>query len=233
MRGHMKPYVICHMVASLDGRTLISRWQPEDARRRDLFEPLHDQLGADAWLIGRVSGQGYAKRDAYPDHANQRYQREAWFARRGARAYGIVLDPRGKIAWGRADIDGDPIVVVLTEQVSDAYLAGLRADGVSYLFAGAHDLDLPQALDILHRELGIKRLEVNGGGVTNGAFLSAGLIDEISLAIFPAIDGTKGSASVFDLGEGGTALPPQSMTLASSKVLECGAVWLRYRVQSG
>ena len=60
----MKPYVICHMVASLDGRTLISRWQPEDARRRDLFEPLHEQLGVDAWLIGRVSGQGYAQRDA-------------------------------------------------------------------------------------------------------------------------------------------------------------------------
>jgi hypothetical protein len=27
----MKPYVICHLVASLDGRTPISRWQPEDA----------------------------------------------------------------------------------------------------------------------------------------------------------------------------------------------------------
>jgi riboflavin biosynthesis pyrimidine reductase len=189
-------------------------------------------LRADAWLIGRVSGQGYAKRDAYPDHADQRYHREAWFAWRGARAYGIVLDPRGKIAWERADIDGDPIVVVLTEQVSDAHLAGLRADGVSYLFAGARDLDLAQALEILHRELAIKRLEVNGGGVTNGTFLRAGLIDEISLAVFPAVDGTKGSASVFDLGEGGTALPLQSMTLASSEILECGAVWLRYRVQT-
>jgi hypothetical protein len=76
----MKPYVICHMVASLDGRTLISRWQPEDARRRDLLEPFHDQLEADAWLIGRVTGQGYAKRDAYPNHTDRRYAREAWFA---------------------------------------------------------------------------------------------------------------------------------------------------------
>jgi len=55
----MKPYVICHMVASLDGRTLISRWQPEDARRRDLLEPFHDQLEADAWLIGRVTGRTF------------------------------------------------------------------------------------------------------------------------------------------------------------------------------
>jgi riboflavin biosynthesis pyrimidine reductase len=82
-------------------------------------------------------------------------------------------------------------VVVLTEQVSDAHLAGLREDGVSYVFGGRRELDLGLTLDILHRELGIKRLEVNGGGTTNGAFLRAGLIDEVSVAIFPAIDGTK------------------------------------------
>jgi riboflavin biosynthesis pyrimidine reductase len=226
----MKPYVICHMVASLDGRTLISRWQPEEARRRDLFEPLHDRLGVDAWLIGRVSGQGYAKREAYPDHTDQHYAREAWFARRGA-AYGVMLDPHGKIAWGRSDVGGDPLVVVLTEQVSDAHLAGLREDGMSYIFAGARELDLALALNILHRELGIRRLEVNGGGITNGAFLRAGLIDEISLAIFPAVDGAKGSASVFDFVEDGKTVPLRSMTLASSEVLECGAVWLRYQVQ--
>ena len=231
----MKPYVICHMVASVDGRTLTSRWRPENAERRRHFEPLHDRLGVDAWLVGRVTGQEYSKRDAYPPRADQRYPREAWFARRDATAYGIVLDARGKIVWGRGDIGGDPIVVVLTEEVGNAHLAGLREDGVSYVFAGRRALDLELALDILSRELGIKRLEVNGGGVTNGAFLRAGLIDEISLAIFPAIDGTKGAPCVFDSGEdeAGTAAPLRSITLASSEVLECGAVWLRYRVQTG
>src|SRR5215213_7211808 len=229
----MKPYVICHMVASVDGRTLTSRWRPEDPNRRDLFERLHARLAVGAWLVGRITGQQYAKRNAYPGHTDQRYPREPWFARHDAAAYGIVLDGHGRVAWGRNDIGGDPIVVVLTETVSDAHLAGLREDGVSYIFAGARTLNLGRALDILNGDLGIKRLEVNGGGMTNGAFLRAGLIDEISLAIFPAVDGTKGSASVFDLGEGGTAPPLQSMTLASSEVLECGAVWLRYRVQSG
>jgi len=231
----MKPYVICHAVASIDGRILTSRWRPEDASRRELFERLHAQLGVDAWLIGRISGQGYGKRDAYPDHTDQRYPRQNWFARRDASAYGVVLDPLGKIAWGRTDIGGDPIVVVLSEQVTDAHLAGLREDGISYIFAGASELDIELALDILNRELGIKRLEVNGGGLTNAAFLRAGLIDEISAVIFPVVDGTKGSASVFDSGEDeiGTAAPLRSMTLASSEVLECGAVWLRYRVQMG
>jgi hypothetical protein len=35
-----------------------------------------------------------------------------------------VLD--GRIGWGRSDIGGDPIVVLLSEAVSDAHLAGLR-----------------------------------------------------------------------------------------------------------
>src|SRR5271157_2414308 len=52
------------------------------------------------------------------------YRREPWFARRDA-AYGVVLDAHGKIAWGRSNIGGDLIVAVLTEQVSDARLAGL------------------------------------------------------------------------------------------------------------
>ena len=47
-----------------------------------------------------------------------------------------MLDAHGKIGWGRSDIGGDPIVVVLTEQVSDAHLAGLRSENVSYIFAG-------------------------------------------------------------------------------------------------
>src|SRR5262249_42590458 len=118
----MKPYVICHMVASVDGRTLTSRWHPENSEQRRYFKPLHDRLGVDAWLVGRVTGQEYATRDAYPHHTGQHYLRETWFAGRDATAYGVVLDAHGKIAWGRGDIGGDPIVVILTEQVSDAHL---------------------------------------------------------------------------------------------------------------
>ena len=61
--------------------------------------------------------------------------------------------------------------MILTKQVSDAHLAGLRRDGVSYIFAGERELDLALALDILNRELGIERLLLEGGGKSNGSFL--------------------------------------------------------------
>jgi riboflavin biosynthesis pyrimidine reductase len=222
----MKPYVICHMNSSIDGRILGSRWRPAENRMAGLFERIHEELGGGSWLIGRVTGSEYLRAEAYTDHTDQIYPREPWFARREAAAYGIALDAQGKIAWGRSEIGGDPIVVVLTTQVTNAHLAGLRQDGVSYIFAGKQQLDLGLALEILNRELGLERLLLEGGGGSNGAFLRAGLIDEISLAICPAVDGARGAPSIFDSSDrdAGITAPISAMTLESCQVLEGGAV---------
>ncbi len=162
------------------------------------------------------------------------FTREPWFARRDARAYGIVLDAHGKIAWGRSDIGGDPIAVLLTEQVSDAHLAGLRADGVSYIFAGERELDLRLALERLNEELGIKRLMLEGGGVTNGFFLRAGLVDEVSLLVCPFVDGAPGAPCLFDAAreEEGQSASVRGTDLTHHQVLEGGVVWLRYRLEN-
>ena len=230
----MKPHVACIVSSSIDGRTLLSRWSPDPAHLRGLFERVHDEIGCDAWLIGRATGREYAKREAYPPHTAETVPREHWFARRDAKVYGVVLDARGKVAFGRSDIGGDPIVVVLTKAVSDAHLAGLRSEAISYIFAGDTALDLGLALDILNRDLGVKRLLVEGGGTTNGSFLRAGLIDEINLILCPAVDGAKGAPSAFDAreGDGMQKAPLQKMTLESTQPLEGGALWLRYRVQN-
>jgi riboflavin biosynthesis pyrimidine reductase len=222
------------MVSSVDGRILHSRWRPATRDGGDLFERLHARIGGDAWLVGRVTGQEFAKAQAYDRNADLTWPREAWLARRDARAYGVVLDAHGKIAWGRSEIGGDPIVVALTEQVTDAHLAGLRRDGVSYFFAGRSELDLALVLEFLDRELGVKRLLVEGGGHANGEFLRAGLIDEISLAICPAVDGAYGAPSVFDSrsDEAGVRAPVSQMSLESCEVLDGGAVWLRYRLRN-
>jgi riboflavin biosynthesis pyrimidine reductase len=227
----MKPYVICLMAASVDGRTLLSRWRPRGAGTA--FERVHDELAGDAWLVGRVTGQEFAKGKPYAA-STRTFPRQNWFARRDAKAYGIVLDAHGKIAWGRADIGDDPIVVVLSEQVPDAHLAGLRGEGVSYIFAGTSELDLALTLNILNRELGVKRLLLEGGGGVNGAFLRAGLIDELSLIICPAVDGSKGAPSVFDSPEAAAdqRAPVTAMALQSSQVMEGGSVLLRYRLQN-
>jgi riboflavin biosynthesis pyrimidine reductase len=229
----MKPHVICLMACSVDGRTLPSRWRPKGAAA-DVFERVHDELAGDAWLIGRVTGQEFAKGKPYPVSTKETFPRQPWLAGADAKAYGVVLDAQGKIAWGRSDIGGDPIVVVLSEAVSDAHLAGLRGEGVSYIFAGKSHLDLALTLDVLNRELGVKRLLLEGGGGTNGAFLRAGLIDELNLVLRPAVDGAKGAPSVFDSteAEADQRAPVTAMTLESSEALQGGVVLLRYRIKN-
>ena len=103
----MKPHVICLMASSVDGRTLPSRWRPKGSAG-NLFERVHDELAGDAWLVGRVTGQEFARGKAYPEPAMETFPRDAWFARRGTKAYGVVLDAHGKIGWGRSEIGGDP-----------------------------------------------------------------------------------------------------------------------------
>jgi riboflavin biosynthesis pyrimidine reductase len=232
-RVRMKPHVICLMASSVDGRTLHSRWRPKGTAA-DLFEQVHDELAGDAWLVGRVTGQEFAKGKPYLASTKETFPRQPWFARRDAKGYGVVLDAQGKIGWGRSDIGGDPIIVVLSKAVSDAHLAGLRGEGVSYVFAGKSQIDLALTLDILKRELGVKRLLLEGGGGANGAFLRAGLVDELNLILCPAVDGAKGAPSVFDSteAEADRRAPVTAMTLESSRALEGGAMLLRYRIKN-
>jgi riboflavin biosynthesis pyrimidine reductase len=83
-------------------------------------------------------------------------------------------------------------------------------------------------------KLGVKRLLLEGGGGTNGAFLRAGLVDEFNLVLCPAVDGAKGAPSVFDStkAEADQRAPITAMMLESSQALEGGAMLLRYRIQN-
>jgi riboflavin biosynthesis pyrimidine reductase len=230
----MKPYVICHMITSVDGRIWGSRWRPKANIVPNLFEKLHDQMGGGSWLCGRVTGEEFAKGkgQVYPP-TEQKFPRENWYAKRDAKTWGVFLDAHGKAVWQRSDIGGDAILVILTEQVPDSHLAGLRGDGVSYIFAGKTEIDLAAALEMLNRELGIERLMLEGGGGANGALLRAGLVDELSLVICAVIDGSTGGPIVFNSGDADLGPAPiETMTLVSHEVLEKGAVWLRYKLGS-
>jgi hypothetical protein len=105
-RNGMRPYVIWLVAASVDGRIIPSRWRPKGGTG-SAFEQVHDKLASDAWLVGRVTGQEFAKGKPYAA-STQTFPRQNWFARRDAKSYGIVLDADGKIAWDRADIGDDP-----------------------------------------------------------------------------------------------------------------------------
>lgn len=221
----MKPHVILHMISTIDGRILTGNW-PKDLDFNEVYERIHRELEGDAWIVGRTTMGEFAKGEPRPVETSESFPRETWKAPGAEKGpYAIGLDRYGKLHLNRDTANGDPLVMVLTGCVPDSHLAELRRDGVSYVFAGDEDIDLTAALATLAGEFGIERLLLEGGGGVNGAFLDAGLIDEISLLLLPLADGSQGVPSLFD---GGGAV--KALTLKSATTLERGLVHLRYAV---
>ncbi len=220
-----RPYVICHMVPSVDGRIVTTRW-PAPGRLHSEYERTAAQLDGDGWIIGRISMEPYAGRAALPRGRSARIPRTDFVARGDAPSYAIALDPGGKLRWDSSSIDDDHAVTVVTERVPDRYLAFLRERGVSYLFGGKDRIHVPTVLRKLRKQLGIRQLLLEGGGKINGSFLAAGCIDELSLLVAPVADGTIGAPALFDTAGGA----PSRLQLLSVERRRGGLLWLRYRV---
>ncbi|WP_443743749.1 dihydrofolate reductase family protein, partial [Sutterella sp.] len=86
----------------------------------------------------------------------------------------------------------------------------------------------------IEKRFGVKTLLLEGGGIINGAFLKAGLIDEISMIVFPALDALYGSPSVFGYLGAEDERPAENVRLCllENETLEGGAVWLHYAVKN-
>ena len=227
----MKPYVICHMIASVDGRIATSAWKLSPAGRTE-YERTAATYHADAWMCGRITMSGYAKGTAPASSSpTTAIAKSDFIAPHEQANYAIALDPSGKLYWQTNAIDGDHVVTVLTEQVSPAYLAFLREKQVSYLFAGTGTLDLPTALGKLATTFQIKTLLLEGGGKINGTMLQAGLIDELSLLVAPIADGSSGTPTLFDmLNPALSSAAAVRLQLQTMEQRADGIVWLRYRL---
>jgi 2,5-diamino-6-(ribosylamino)-4(3H)-pyrimidinone 5'-phosphate reductase len=238
-----RPRVICHMMASIDGRIVVGRW-PELGEGRGEYERTAATYDADAWMCGRITMEPFAgsvRTDA--EIARERAPRtvgdsarQDFVAANARRRYAVAVDPSGRLLWDANDIDGDHIVAVLSDRVSDDYLSHLRDRGVSYLFAanGAdRDVNLALTLEKLAASFGVRTLLLEGGGQINGAMLRAGLIDEVSLLIAPVADGFADAASLFDIdGDGDAKVRAHRLTLDHLERRAEDVLWVRYRVES-
>ncbi|OYW62049.1 MAG: riboflavin deaminase [Rhizobiales bacterium 24-66-13] len=229
----MKPYVVCLMETSLDGRLHPSRFTagPQGGRADwgRIYEQVHGTLKADAWLVGRVTMAEMAKGVPHPPATVGAVARPLHVATR-AESYAIALDPSGKVHFKGSSVGGDHAIVLLGGNVPDSHLAELAADGVSYIVAEGAEIDLAATLEILAEEFGIKRLAVEGGARANGAFLAAGLVDAFSVLIVPALDARPGSEAIVDAGPDGLA-GKVTLSFLGAETLDHGVVHLRYAVK--
>ena len=207
-----RPYIICHMVTSIDGRVTGDFLFREEAREAtDIYYRLNRELKADGFICGRITMEGSFTGGWYPDldayETRAKGKREDHITAEKSGFYAVSFDTHGRLGWKTnkiIDPDGDPgydgaeIVEVLSEEVDERYLSYLEDIGISYIFAGRDSIDVALALYKLKTKLGCDTLLLEGGSIINGAFLRAGAVDELSLVVAPTVSDGEGKPLFYD-----------------------------------
>jgi riboflavin biosynthesis pyrimidine reductase len=229
-----RPYVICLMMTSVDGKILTKNWgnDPKLKKLIKLFEQAHTTYGVNAWIVGRTTMEKDFTKGAKPVLKAGRHEieRTDFVAAHNAPSFAIALDGHGKLGWRKGIMNGDHVITILTESVPDAYLANLQDIGLSYVFAGKEEIDLPLALEKLHGLFGIEKLMLEGGGHINGSFLNEGLIDEFHQLLLPIADGSADTATVFEVDQKTKHDGATWLKLEKVELIEEDVLWLKYLV---
>ena len=222
-----KPYIICHMMTSIDGRidcAMTSQLPGVD----DYYTTLN-ALNVPTTVSGRVTAElEMAEPGIFEAKDNTPFGKEGFSKKADAAGYEVVVDTHGKLLWPNAAGMEKPYLIITSEQVPQEYLNYLDGKHISWIACGAEKIDLARASEILAEEFGVERMGVVGGPAINTAFLDAGLLDEVSILMGCGIDGRKEMPSVFD----GRSMkhPLTHLHLTDVKRFDSDAVWLRYSV---
>lgn len=200
-----RPYVLCHMTTSINGK-ITGKFLNESLFSVNEYYRLHRHFKANGFLCGRKTMESSFTNGWYPDLI--KYQ--ACIVSRDDYVeslhdfYAISIDFHGRLGWKDNCIcDEDPgynnayIIEVVSENVDDAFLAYLRENKISYLFAGKDKLDIPLMLSKLKNMFNIDFVLLEGGGIINGSFLKEKCIDEISLVVAPFIEYSSKTKDLF------------------------------------
>lgn len=207
-----RPYIICHMTMSLDGKVTGSFLsQNASAAACEIYYDINRKLKSNGFICGRVTMEGSFTGGYYPDLSEYEPVRHDLDLKMDfilddmTGFYAVAFDPKGKLGWKSnriIDPDGDPgydgaqIVEVLTEQVDERYLGYLESMEIPYIFAGETEIDVELALFKLKNIIGCETLLLEGGSVINGYFQRADVIDELSLVVAP-VTGEKDDKPLF------------------------------------
>ena len=168
-----KPYIVCHMMTSVDGR--IDCAMTEHLPGVQEYYNTLDALDAPTRISGRVTAElEMALPGKFEPKTTEALGKEAFSKTADAEGYEIVVDTHGTLLWDESAEDERPLLILMSEQVSKEYLAYLDGKHISWIACGKEHVDLKRACELLAVEFGIQRAAVVGGGHINAGFLAAG-----------------------------------------------------------
>ena len=204
-----RPRVLLNFASSLDGKIhvaprlrkepfVMSRDKEDHRRMREL------RASADAILIGATN-----LRVDDPDLALSAVERRTRLADGGRQPFRIVITRAGEgVTPDRKMFDhtiGGPPVVIHSA-LMPARARDPLASVAILVSLGEHSVDVPRMLEWMVRELGVRTLLCEGGGVLAAELFAAKAVDALYLTLVPRI---LGGADAPTLAAGSGFLPDQ------------------------
>ncbi len=222
-----KPYIICHMMTSIDGR--IDCAMTSQLRGVDDYYQTLEEINVPTTVSGRVTAElEMAEPGEFKAKNDEAYGQEGFSKKAVAAGYEVIVDTKGKLLWPDASGMEKPYLIITSENVAKEYLEYLDSRNISWIACGKERIDLVRAAEILATEFQVEGMGIVGGPKINTAFLEAGLLDEISILMGAGIDGRGGMPPVFDgLDKNHKVIP---LKLKDVKRFASDAIWMRYQV---
>ena len=117
------------------------------------------------------------------------------------------------------------VVVLVSEETPEDYLAHLRERNYAYHVVGKRYVDLKLALELLSEKYKAKTVLADTGRILSNLLLEQGLVSELSLLVHPVIVGKEKAYTMF-----GNISKGISLKLLKQEALGKGYVWLVYKV---
>ncbi|MGI0018691.1 MAG: 2,5-diamino-6-(ribosylamino)-4(3H)-pyrimidinone 5'-phosphate reductase [Nitrosotalea sp.] len=181
-----RPYVIVSAAISIDGKIATRTGKSNLSSKKDLTRVHNLRKSVDAILVG--------KNTVNIDNPSLtvRYVK-------GKNPIRIILDPKGSLSPASKVIKTAKKIptMLVTLENAPGNVERFTTKGVQVIKCGKKKIDLKKLLKILGNK-GIKRIIVEGGGITNWYFFKEKLVDEIVVTITPYILGGSTAISLVD-----------------------------------
>ena len=221
-KGSAAMKMIMHNSISLDGSFI----------NFDVDMGLHYQLAsrfkADAHLIGSETVRAGGELYGIPSENESDLMKPE---RDVGLPYWIIIDSKGKtqglLHTCRSFEFCKDVIVLISRRTGADFIDYLKERKYDYLICGDRRVNLKKAYNALTEKYKINTIMVDSGPTLNGVLLDTGLIDEISLLVFPVLVGKKSDRLLAQLN---FEKHNVSLKLLEHEVLDKGLVSLRYQV---
>jgi 2,5-diamino-6-(ribosylamino)-4(3H)-pyrimidinone 5'-phosphate reductase len=225
-----RPFVFINVAMTADGK--IDTFQRKgaaisSARDKERVDRL--RAGADAVMVG---GRTLLDEDPKLTVKSEALRRErlALGLTQNPIKVGIVTDARLQPNSHFLTAGPAKIVIFTTRQTSKHHVSLLESRGVDIYLDDSEKVNLPEALKTL-KQIGVKRLMVEGGATLNFELLRLGLVDEITAYVAPMIFGGA-NAPTLAAGPGLERNEAIPLKLVTAEAWEDGGVYVKYIPES-